>query len=112
LNRGLKGAQVFSFLPARLMALWKPDGREAGITLIKFSRKANDRCVGETAGVARLSAEAVRFILEHDVRSAKDMIAFRSSQGHAYSAVHSHDRGGIRSLNFVFDPARAAQASS
>jgi cytoplasmic iron level regulating protein YaaA (DUF328/UPF0246 family) len=107
LNRGLKGAQVFSFLPARLNALWERDGREAGVTVIRFARKSGDRFVGETAGVARLSAQAIRFILEKDVRSATDMMEFRSSQGHGYSAVHSGDQDGIRVLNFVLDPARA-----
>jgi cytoplasmic iron level regulating protein YaaA (DUF328/UPF0246 family) len=108
LNRLLKGAQVFSFLPARLSALWEPDGREAGITAIRFSRKSEDSCCGETAAVPRLSAEAVRFILENDVRSAGDMMKFKSSAGHSYSAVRSTDRGRVRCLNMVLDPARAS----
>ena len=80
---------MFSFLPTRLGALWEPDGRETGITMIKFSRVSNDRSVGETAAVPR----------------------FRPTQGHAYSASHSSDRGGIRSLNFVCEPARSLQAA-
>jgi hypothetical protein len=104
LNRLLKGAQVFSFLPARLGALWEPDGREAGITILRFARKSGGRCVGETASVPRLSGEAVRHILETDVRSATEMTRFRSSQGHAYSAEHSENEAPMRSLTFVLDP--------
>jgi cytoplasmic iron level regulating protein YaaA (DUF328/UPF0246 family) len=106
LNRVLKGAQVFSFLPARLGALWKPDGREAGITMLRFSRISGDRCVGETAAVPRLSAEALRFILESDARTPADVMRFKSTQGHAYSALQSAERDGVRCLNFVFDPSR------
>jgi cytoplasmic iron level regulating protein YaaA (DUF328/UPF0246 family) len=108
LNRLLKGAQVYSFLPARLSALWKPDGREAGIVVLKFSRMANDRCVAETAAVPRLSGEALRFLLDHDSRAPADLLRFKSGQGHAYSAVHSDDRGRVRCLNFVYDPSRGA----
>jgi hypothetical protein len=108
LNRLLKGAQVYSFLPARLSALWKPDGREAGIVVLKFSRMANDRCVAETAAVPRLSGEAVRFILDHEARAAGDLLRFKSCHGHAYSAIHSDDRGRVRCLNFVCDGARSA----
>ena len=112
LNRILKGAQVFSFLPTRLSALWEPDGREAGISVLRFSRKSGDRCVGETAAVPRLSGEALRHILENEARTATDLLRFRSSQGHAYSAVHSEQRGSIRCLNFVLDQALSASASS
>ena len=101
--RTLKGAEVFSFLPARLSALWQPDGRERSITVIKFSRMSHGGCVGETAAVAKLSAEAVRYILEGDVRSADAMMKFRSSQGHSYSATQSRDQGRVRCLNFVLD---------
>jgi hypothetical protein len=107
LNRILKGAQVFSFLPTRLGALWKPDGREAGITVVRFSRLSGSRCVAETASVPRLSGEAVRYILENDVRSGSDLVRFRSSNGHAYRASHSRDDGPVRHLNFVLDPAGA-----
>jgi cytoplasmic iron level regulating protein YaaA (DUF328/UPF0246 family) len=112
LNRILKGAHVFSFLPTRLSALWEPDGREAGISVLRFSRTSGERCVGETAGVPRLSGEALRHILENDVRSGADVLRFRSSQGHSYSAGHSQQQGGVRSLNFVLDPAHAASAAS
>ena len=104
LNRALKGAQVFSFLPARLSALWEPDGREAGITVLRFSRLSGGRCVGETASVARLSGEALRYILENDVRSGSELVRFRSSQGHVYRASRSEDAGPVRHLNFVLDP--------
>jgi Peroxide stress protein YaaA len=107
LNRLLKGAQVFSFLPARLSALWEPDGREAGIAVLRFSRLSGGRCVGETASVPRLSGEAVRYILENEVGSGNELMRFRSSRGHAYSASHSEDAGPVRHLNFVLDPAAA-----
>ena len=106
LNRLLKGALTFSLLPARLGALWKPDGRAAGIVVIKFSRLVKGRCVGETAGMPRLTGEILRFIIEREVRTACDVIQFRSSQGHEYSAVHSDETGGVRCLHFVVDPAR------
>jgi hypothetical protein len=111
LNRLLKGALVFSFLPARLSALWKPDGREAGIVVIRFSRLCDGRRVGETAAMPRLSAEALRFILENDVRQSSDLAAFRSSHGHAFSAGHGQSRGGVSCLEFVLEPARAATTS-
>jgi cytoplasmic iron level regulating protein YaaA (DUF328/UPF0246 family) len=112
LNRLLKGAQVFSLLPARLNALWKPDGREAGIVVLRFSRMYRGRCIGETAGVPRLSGEALRFILERDVRTARDVMQFQSSHGHAYSAIQSVERERVQCLNFVLDRARASAPSS
>jgi cytoplasmic iron level regulating protein YaaA (DUF328/UPF0246 family) len=112
LNRLLKGAEVFSFLPARLSALWQPDGREAGITIIKFSKMSDDRCLGETAAVPRLSGEALKFILDEEVGSSNDMIRFESTHGHAYSAIHSDDRGRARCLNFVCDPSRSRSPAS
>jgi hypothetical protein len=112
LNRLLKGAHVFSFLPARLGALWEPDGREAGITVIRFSRKSGDRCVGETAAVPRLSGETVRFILENDVRSAGDLARFKTSVGHVLSPSRAEDRGAVRQLDFVLEGALAASAAS
>jgi hypothetical protein len=105
LHRLLKGAHVFSFLPARLGALWEPDGREASITVLRFSRLSGGRCVGETASVPRLSGEAVRYILETEARSATDVTRFKSSDGHAYSATQSEDEAPVRSLTFVLDPA-------
>ena len=112
LNRILKGAQVFSFLPARLSALWEPDGREAGISVLRFSRKSGERCLGETAAVPRLSARgAALHPRERGTRGA-DIVRFRSSHGHAYSAVHSEQRGAIRCLNFVLDQPQSASASS
>lgn len=110
LNRILKGAHVFSFLPTRLSALWEPDGREAGISVLRFSRKSGDRCVGETAAVPRLSGEALRHILENEARTTADLLRFRSSQGHAYSAVHSEQRGSVRCLTFVLDQALSASS--
>ena len=107
LNRLLKGAQVFSFLPARLSALWEPDGREGGITVVRFSKLSGSRCAGETASVPRLSGEALRYILENEVESGSELVRFRSSRGHAYSASHSEDAGPVRHLNFVLDPAGA-----
>jgi hypothetical protein len=112
LNRILKGAQVFSFLPTRLGALWEPDGREAGITVLRFSRKTGDRCLGETAAVPRLSGEALRHILEHDIRSGADLVRFKSSQGHAHDGASSTVRGGVRSVNFVLDRPLAASVAS
>lgn len=108
LNRLLKGAHVFSFLPARLAALWEPDGREAGITMLRFSRLAGGRCLGETAAVPRLSAEALRHVLESDGRAAQDIVRFRFHDGHAYAAIHSEDRGKVRCLNFVLGREAAA----
>jgi hypothetical protein len=112
LNRMLKGAQVFSFLPARLEALWAPDGREAGITVLRFSRLVSGRCSGETAAVPRLSAEAVRCVLESDGRAFHDVLRFKSSDGHAYAPLRSEDRGRVRCLNFVLDTAGAAASAS
>jgi hypothetical protein len=110
LNRLLKGAQVLSFLPARLSALWEPDGREAGITMLRFSRLSGERCLGETAAVPRLSAEALRHIVESDGRSLQDLLRFRSKDGHAYAAIHSEDRGRVRCLNFVLRVEQEAAA--
>jgi hypothetical protein len=112
LNRVLKGAQVLSFLPARLNALWEPDGREAGITILRFSRLSGDRCLGETAAVPRLSAEALRHVLEADGRASHDLMRFRSHDGHAYAAIHSENRGRVRCLNFVLGPGHEASAST
>jgi uncharacterized protein len=112
LNRILKDAQVFSFLPTRLSALWEPDGREAGISVLRFSRRSGERCLGETAAVPRLSAEALRYILENEARSGADVVRFRSSLGHSYSAVRSEQRGAIRCLNFVLDQPQSASAAS
>ena len=55
----------------------------------------------------RLSGEAVRYILENEVGSGSELVRFRSSRGHAYSASHSEDAGPVRHLNFVLDPAGA-----
>jgi hypothetical protein len=111
LNRLLKGAQVISFLPARLNALWEPDGREAGITILRFSRLSRDRCLGETAAVPRLSAEALRHVLEAEGRG-QDLMRFRSRDGHAYAAIHSENRGRVRCLNFVLRAGHEAGAST
>jgi uncharacterized protein len=111
LNRVLKGAHVFSFLPARLSALWEPDGRAAGITVMRFARLSDQRALGETAAVPRLSAESVRFILDTDARSVAEVMRFRSSAGHAYSAVHSGNQAGVRCLNFVCNGAKSVAAA-
>ncbi len=101
LNRLFRRKLVISFLPARLNALWKPDGAAASIAIVRFSRLSNKGCAGETAAVPGLTGEAVRFILENAVTSVADLVRFRSSSGHTYSAAHSDREGGVRHLTFV-----------
>ncbi len=101
LNRLCRDRIVVSFLPARLRALWEPDGRCLQIVTMRFYRHDSENVVGETAAVPRLTAEAVKFITEQDARTIADLTRFHSSDGHSYCAAHSETSDEVRHLSFV-----------
>jgi cytoplasmic iron level regulating protein YaaA (DUF328/UPF0246 family) len=100
-NRVLKGRHVLSFLPTRLAALWEPDGGAETIATVTFSRYAGEKLRGETAAAPGLVGEALRFVVDRDVRTPQDFAKFKSSLGHTFSASHSACEGAYRVMRFV-----------
>lgn len=100
-NRVLRGSHVLSFLPTRLSALWEPDGGAASVSAVAFARYVGDRLRGETAAAPGLAGEALRFVVERDVRTPQEFAKFRSSLGHTFSAAHSECDGAFRVMRFV-----------
>jgi len=102
LDRLCRGRRVFSFLPARLRALWTPKASVPEMVNVRFASRSNGGVLRtENAGAGRLAGAMIRHMVttgSSDVTALQD---WRSPVGHQYSADHSDHLEGRWDLVYV-----------
>ena len=102
LDRLGRGRRVYSFLPARLQALWAQSNTAAEMVQVVFARvKADGRLQADHAASQGLAGEMIRVILNAQHTSPEDLSSFRSSAGHQLRPELCKALGRDRTLVFV-----------
>ncbi|MSR74212.1 MAG: peroxide stress protein YaaA [Planctomycetes bacterium] len=102
LDRLCRGRRVYTFLPARLQALWPQSGSAAEMVYVVFGRvNAAGRVQSDHAASQRLAGELVRVILSSAHTAPEDLANFKSSAGHVLRPDLCKTLGRDRTLVFV-----------
>lgn len=101
LDRLCRGRRVFSFLPARLRALWTPRMSQEVVTVQFATRKPDGGLRASNAGAGRLAGAMIKSLIVDRQIDPADLQDWISPAGHRYSAVHSDHREGSWKLVYV-----------
>ncbi len=102
LDRLARGRRIWSFLPARLQALWTQSGTSAEIVHVLFMRTSKSgRALADHAGAQRLAGELSRVLLASATTSPADLTGWTSTEGHHLREDLSRQQGNVRTLVFA-----------
>ncbi len=98
LERLCRGRRVFTFLPARLQALWDAPSSPKEVVGFAFERKgASGKIHPESAGSGRLSGEVLRHMLDNGIDDPRDLEGFETSEGHRFHS-RQEEASGLQRL--------------
>jgi cytoplasmic iron level regulating protein YaaA (DUF328/UPF0246 family) len=102
LDRLVRGRRVWSFLPARLQALWTQADTSAEVVHVLFQRTSpTGRMLADHAGSQRLAGELSRVLLQSPTTAPEDLAKWKSSAGHRWREDLSRQQGSARTLVFA-----------